>query len=262
MESAVIHGYGTVGKATDLALDIPYHHDIEGGNITLDNSAKLRYHFVCIPTPFDGYGYDTSALYDLVCYLVTHGGTPKVFIIRSTVLPKTCRALMRTFRISGVVHVPEFLTESTWEEDAKYPEQIVVGSDTESYQNEVVGIFSVALPGIPIVKTDTITAELIKCARNAFFSTKVVFANEMYEVAQRIGADYGVVRDALYRNEWIGENHLDAVFQRPSWDAPRRGLHGKCLPKDLKALAAFSGSELLKVVEELNERYIKEGTNG
>jgi len=263
LKDAVVHGYGVLGKATARAFNIKHWQDPNGGNTTLAESAKYRYHFICVPTPFDRFtGYDNRAIGDII-YAMTHNdGRDVILIIRSTILPGTCRHLMKNFRTPAIVHIPEFLTESDWEHDTDFPDQIVVGCDSFNTRSEVVLLYHDyyhSYDNIPIVPTDTITAELIKCAHNAFFSTKVIFANEMYELAQKAGADYDTIRDALYRSKWIGGNHLDVNFQRPSWDAPRRGLHGKCLPKDLKALADFSESKLLKVVEELNEELVKEG---
>lgn len=261
LEDAVVHGYGVLGKATARAFNIKHWQDPNGGNTTLEESAKYRCQWICLPTPNLRSGvYDLAAIYDTLLAVDSYGAgqgcTDHIFIIRSTILPGTCSNLARCLRVGPIVHVPEFLTESDWERDTDFPDQIIVGGDDDGSRDEVVGIFRDRYDyKVFIVPTDTITAELIKCAHNAFFSTKVVFANEVYEMAERVGADYDTIRDALYRSKWIGENHLDAVFQRPSWDKPRRGLHGKCLPKDLKALLSWSNSDLLEIVDLLNERY-------
>jgi len=264
LKDAVVHGYGMVGRATARALNIKHWQDPNGGNTTLEEAAQYHYQFICIPTYNLPNGlYDLAGMYNILVAIAGQGCTNHVFIIRSTVLPGTCSSLARYLRVGPIVHVPEFLTESDWERDTDFPDQIVVGCDNPPTRAEMVMLYHNyyhSYDNVPIMPTDTVTAELIKCAHNAFFSTKVIFANEMYELAQRVGADYDTIRDALYRSKWIGGNHFDAVFQRPSWDKPRRGLHGKCLPKDLRALLAWSDSDLLEVVDLLNERYIKMGS--
>ena len=262
MIDAVVHGFGVVGRATAYALGIDRYNDLTGGNVTVEESAKYRYQFVCIPTPFVSGGYYTGGIIDLIKQI----NGDNVFIIRSTVLPGTCHEIAEITGKMAVVHMPEFLTESTAFRDSVYPDQIIVGCDDTEIRSEVIALvrgryfhFRPDDRVPPIIGVGVVTAELIKCATNAFYSMKVIFANEVFELAQRVGADYDDVKDALYRHKWIGENHLDVNFKRPSWDAPRRGLHGKCLPKDLKALTSFSGSKLLKVVEELNEGLVKEG---
>ena len=222
LKDAVVHGYGMVGKATARALNIKHWQDPNGGNTTLEEAAQYRYQFICVPTPnLRGGGYDIDAIVDLLDNI----NGDNIFIIRSTILPGTCRDMATVTGKCAIVHVPEFLTESNWEYDMNFPDQIVVGADDEAVRDEVANIFDSVYGDLstPIIEVDTVTAELIKCAHNAFFSTKVIFANEMYELAQRVGADYDTIRDALYRSKWIGGNHLDAVFQRPSWDKPRRG---------------------------------------
>jgi len=85
----------------------------------------------------------------------------------------------------------------------------------------------------------------------------VIFANEIYEIAQKIGANYETINEALYKAKDIGKNHLSAWYLKEGWDKPKRGIHGKCLPKDLDALAEFSQSKLLKLVKQLNEVHKK-----
>lgn len=250
MENAVVYGWGMVGKATAHALGIKNFISRREASLSFKEAGEMRYHFICLPTLVDEMGrYKLEDIKTLIKQLQENAVGQHVYIIRSTVSPGTLRALQEHFGISCFVHVPEFLTEKTWKEDAEHPDIVVVGADQQNYRDDVVGIFRSRYKGVDIIETDSVTAELIKCARNAFYSTKVVFGNEIYDFAKTIGANYDVVREALYKSKWIGKNHLDVHH------GGYRGLGGKCLPKDLQALAEISNSKLLKTVEILDKTY-------
>jgi UDPglucose 6-dehydrogenase len=256
MNNAVVIGYGMVGKATAHAFGIKDYFSRHDATLTLEQASRLRYHFICLPTPNSPNGrYETEHIKDIIKQIVEYGGGQNVFILRSTVLPGTTKALCDSTGTKAIIHVPEFLSESTWQADAEHPDIIVIGGDRPNYREDVASIFRARYRGVDIFETDSVTSELIKCSRNALYSTKVIFANEIYEIAQTVGANYETIKQALYQSNWVGKNHLEVNYQRPDWNGSKRGLHGKCLPKDLTALAEFSGSKLLKTVLELNETY-------
>jgi UDPglucose 6-dehydrogenase len=253
--NAVVYGYGIVGKATAHAFGIKKYFSRSESNISLRDSSRLRYHFICLPTPFEGGRYNIDPIKKLIRQVLDYHGGQNIFIVRSTVLPGTIKQLCKTTGTEAIVHVPEFLSEVTAKKDAETPDLVVVGCDRPNYRRDVAGIFKARYRGVDILETDSITAELIKCSRNAFYSTKVLFASEIYEIAQRVGANYETVKNALYKSSWVGKNHLDVYYKRADWERARRGLHGKCLPKDLRALAEFSQSKLLKTVVKLDDEY-------
>lgn len=255
MINAVVYGYGTVGKSTANAFGIEKYFSRSKANITLGEASRCRYHFICLPTPLSGGRYDVEPIRDLIRQILSYEGGQNVFILRSTVLPGTTKALCSELGTEAIVHAPEFLSEITAEKDAKNPDLVVVGCDRPNYRKDVAGVFKARYKGVDIIETDSITAELIKCSRNAFYSTKVMFGNEIYEIAKRTQANYETVKQALYKSSWVGKNHLDVYYKRADWDKAKRGLHGKCLPKDLRALAEFSGSKLLKTIITLDDEY-------
>ena len=253
--NAVVYGHGTVGKATMHAFGIKNYFSRSDANISLGDAARLRYHFICLPTPLEGTRYQIEPIKSLITQLHDLSKGQSVFILRSTILPGTTKALVSATGTDAIVHAPEFLSEITSTQDAETPDLVVIGSDRKNYRDDVAGIFKARYKGVDIIETDSVTAELIKCSRNAFYSTKVLFANEIYEIAQRVGGNYETVKNALYKSSWIGKNHLDVYFKRADWEGARRGLHGKCLSKDIRALAEFSQSKLLKTVVGLDDEY-------
>ena len=65
---------------------------------------------------------------------------------------------------------------------------------------------------------------------NTWFSLKVAFANQMYDLCQKLETDYDIVRDGVAADKRIGRTHLEVVHKG------YRGYGGKCLPKDTRTL--------------------------
>jgi nucleotide sugar dehydrogenase len=249
-DKAFIIGNGTVGKATARALGIKSYYDLEGSNITLEEGSKKLFCFICLPTPTDEKGGQAKARLQIASYIeqLKEYGSRNIFVIRSTVIPGTCRALAEQYGVM-VVSNPEFLTEDRWEEDAIRPRMVVIGADDVPSKNAVVSLWKPVKSKIR-VETDTVTAETLKYAFNTFFVTKVVWANQLYDMCQKNGADYETIHKALHAHPEGSKNHFTIEHKEG------RGAGGKCLPKDLKAFAKYSGSKLLKLVDELNDDYL------
>jgi len=135
---------------------------------------------------------------------------------------------------------PEFLTEATAHIECRLPDLLVLGGDDVCLRDEVWCRFFRYVSVDNVVFTDTVTAEFIKYGINTFYATKVLFANALYDVAEKLGIEYDTVRDAMYARKWIGDNHLTVPWKG------KRGINGKCLPKDLAAFATFSGHEFFE----------------
>lgn len=250
MNKAAVLGYGVVGKATALAFGIDKHYDIkpELSNITLEEVAKLRYLFICLPTPTVNGLQDNQAIRDLIRKLESLGCTG-LYIIRSTVLPTTADGIMIELGMDRIISNPEFLTQDKWEEDAKHPELVVIGTHIKKYADEVAAIYEGRYKYLKPLITDNITAELTKYAFNTFFVTKVVFANEIFDFAEKVGANYEFIKNRLLEHPWGSKNHFEI------WHKGGRGAKGNCLPKDLEAFTTLSNSLFFQVVKELNARF-------
>ncbi len=249
MDSFVI-GHGFVGKATMKALNISHFFSRSESNISLEEGAKKQFCFICLPTPTDREGQQTEGrkvIHDYIAQMKDYG-TRCIFVIRSTVLPGTCRALSEELGVM-VASNPEFLSEETWEEDAVKPRILVIGADSPAVSIPLVDAWKNTKCKIRIT-TDTITAETLKYAFNMFMVTKVVYANQIYDICERVGANYKVIREALHEHPWGSKHHFKVMHKGG------RGAGGHCFPKDLKAFAKFSNSKLLQTMEELNNEYL------
>ena len=151
---------------------------------------------------------------------------------------------------------PEFLTEETADQDMSYPDRQIVGYTEKSH--DVAGDLIQLLPLAPFERILPATeAELVKYFGNTWFSVKVSFANQMYDICQALGADYDRMVEASAADKRIGRTHLNV------WHKGYRGYGGKCLPKDIKAFIQLANSKgvdlkLHKAAEYINEELMKQ----
>lgn len=251
MNNACVIGYGTVGKATAKAFGIDHYYSRTEKNIELEQAGNFKYIFICLPTPSlaDGSVYTVDIIKVIEEIIVNPKSENSIFIIRSTVPPGFNRELQRGFGIDRFVSNPEFLNEDTAFEDAKNPDLIVIGADNPEYAKQVEAIYVSRFRYRNLILTNSVTAELIKYGLNTFFATKVMFANELYDYAQKINANYEIVKEALQTHKWGSQNHFTIHYKG------KRGLHGKCLPKDTKAFAKLTRSPFFTMLVALNKQH-------
>ena len=96
-------------------------------------------------------------------------------------------------------------------------------------------MFRKAFPEIPIIKTGSNTAETVKYFTNCFLATKVIFANEMYDICNTADVDFDKVTEYALYDKRIGKSHL--MVPGPDGD---RGFGGHCFPKDVQAMIFFA----------------------
>jgi UDPglucose 6-dehydrogenase len=137
-----------------------------------------------------------------------------------------------------VVSNPEFLREGSAIYDSLNPDRIVIGSESAEattllkslyepiIERKPIAGIDPALKTVPVLVTDTTSAEMIKYAANSFLVTKVSFANEMANICDYVGADIKEVTAGIGLDSRIGEKFLRAGI----------GWGGSCFPKDMSAL--------------------------
>ena len=209
--------------------------------------------FVCVPTPYrKEKGFDLSYVED--AFQSIQG--EKIIVIKSTVLPGTTEMLQKKYPQHKVLLNPEFLTELTADQDMCYPDRQIIGYTKQSYN--IAGDVMAILPLAPFEKILPATeAELVKYFGNTWFSTKVIFANQLYDLCQKLGINYDRIMEAAAADKRIGRSHLEV------WHKGYRGYGGKCLPKDIKALIQFANGKgvdlkLHKIIEAINEELMRQ----
>ena len=133
---------------------------------------------------------------------------------------------------------PEFLTERTAVRDFKNPSRIVLGGDKQ-YVDTVERLYRKVFPSrlIEIIKTDAKTACFIKYFCNCFFAAKVSMMNEFRQLADVSGVNWDTALNGLISSGWVNPMHTMV----PGTDGDF-GFGGKCFPKDINALIAYSES--------------------
>lgn len=195
--------------------------------------------FLCVPTPMKKSGecdlsIIESALSEISKCVDSLRKDNYIVIIKSTIPPGTTERLGKIFSNLNIVFNPEFLTEANAVEDYKNQNRIIIGGERPG-TTKVKQIFSKAFPKVPIIKTSSTIAEMIKYVTNTFLATKVSFANEMYQICQGLNIDYDKVIEYARYDERLGNSH---------WGVPGPdgdfGYGGHCFPKDISALKYIS----------------------
>ena len=248
-----IVGQGYVGTA--LKEGMLQYYDVETFDINseLSTTKNIRdlvigttMSFVCVPTPMkkdgscdtsivEGVIKDIDAAHEWALSSMLNVGIAPVdkkfiVIIKSTVPPGTTNRLNKKYKNVQIVFNPEFLTEANFIEDFKNQDKIIIGGPRPA-STMVRQLFYKAFPNAKIIKTGSITAEMVKYVTNTFLATKVSFANEMYQICEKLNIDYDKVIEYATIDERLGKSH---------WSVPgpdgKLGFGGSCFPKDLNAI--------------------------
>jgi UDPglucose 6-dehydrogenase len=183
--------------------------------------------FLCVPTPQGEDGSADLSYVEAVAEEIADHLVPGAVVVNKSTVPVGTALLVE--RVTGrtditVVSNPEFLREGTAVQDSLHPDRVVVGADDPRAATRVGELF--ASTGAPLIVTDTVTAETIKYASNAFLATKLSFVNALAGLCESVGAD---VRDLILGLGY--DKRIGFEFLRPG-----PGWGGSCLPKDTSAL--------------------------
>lgn len=233
-----IIGYGYVGQALAYGFSTAELHVYdkykEGFESLPDVAKKSEFIFICLPTPMkEGNGeIDLSIIEDNIARLVRYtNNTNKVVIIKSTIIPGTTLKFIKKYPKTLFAFNPEFLTEANYLQDFVNSDRTIVGATNDQVSLRIVALYRQQFPNTPIFQTDPTTAEMIKYMSNCFLATKVIFANEMYDICKKLDIEYEEVKKMVVADHRIYDSHLDVTSTR--------GFGGKCFPKDLLALRSL-----------------------
>lgn len=229
-----------------------------------ENIGECDIVFIAVPTPTTPEGFDDSIVREVVSLV----GDGKIAVIKSTIIPGTTKSIQEQYPEKVVLHSPEFLREKTVSEDTANPTRNIIGIPKETVEfkeaaHTVLGV----LPKAPhTLVCSSKESELIKYIANSFLYTKVVYANLMYDLAEKIGADWQIIREGVITDPRIGESHFDPVHASGHTEKAGRGAGGHCFIKDFAALADFYeehvedslGKEVLRAMEGKNNHLLRE----
>ena len=247
-----IFGNGFVGSAVqfgfspstgcDCEVRVYDKNPLKSVDTIEDTVNKSDFIFLSVPTPSNK---DGSMNLDIVEQALqdiseVNERDDNVVLLRSTVVPGTTRKLQSKYTKLNIVFNPEFLTERSAKYDFINQSRIIVGGG-EGHAFEVgatADLFRWRFgDSVSIIETDWETAELIKYMSNCFFTTKISYMNEMYQLANKCEADWEVVLDGFFRDGRVGHSHMNV----PGHDG-KFGFGGSCFPKDIQAIIQFGES--------------------
>lgn len=257
-----IVGVGYLGGAQKYWFDKQkfdsffYDKHKEIGSLRDLNKAEII--FVCLPTPYieeENKGFDDSAIREVLKEIRGE----KIIVLRSTVLPGSTENYQRKFPQHKFLMNPEFLRAKTAIQDYLHPEKQIVGCTEKS--KDIASHILEILPKAPferIVRANE--AEMIKYFSNVFLANRVIFANQMYDLCRKVGADFETVKQCAGADSRIGQSHFDIFCDG------YRGYSGACLPKDTKAFIQFAEKlgvepKLFKTLEEINKELLDRNEN-
>ena len=236
-----IIGFGFVGKALKSSFNNKVNYKIIDPNLktNIDDLVPLSPNivFVCVPTPMNDDGTQNIKILKKVIDELEEKLKNTKIVIKSTVLPDYLNELSK--KNIKLVYNPEFLRESFANNVFINAKFILFGSTNDNYSNELSEFYKcfTNCKTNDYIKTDLLTASLVKYTINSYLASKVVFFNELFEVFSSLNHDVGWDNfiKILQMDPRIGSSHMEV----PGHDG-MKGFGGACFPKDINALYDFS----------------------
>ena len=144
--------------------------------------AKCDIVFIAVPTPTTPDGFDDGILKEVMSLI----GKGKIAVIKSTVILGMTESLQKENPDIKVIHSPEFLSESTAQDDADNPTRNIIGIPitNSEYKRAAKEILSI-LPDAPYSLVCTAReAEMVKYSHNISGYFQVILYNMLYVFAQ------------------------------------------------------------------------------
>jgi len=188
---------------------------------------------VAVGTPVDEYlTPKLRALVDVFKNIRPYLDPEQTIVIRSTVYPRTSRHIHRLLSKDGgawrVAYCPERIAQGYAIRELDELPQIVSGCSDEAVEH-ASALFALVAPRT--IRLEVEEAELAKLFTNAWRYIQFAAANQFYMIAQTIGVDFNVVREAMVAGYGRAASLPSAGFAA-----------GPCLLKDTMQLAAFNAN--------------------
>ena len=211
--------------------------------------------FICVGTPNkkNSMAVDLSYIFNVAKEISKFSKNKKIIVTKSTVPVGTGDMIekkLKNLKKFTVISNPEFLREGDAIRDFRYPDRIVIGSNS-AYAFKIMKNLYLPLinKGAKFFTTNRRGAELIKYAANAFLATKITFINERANLCEKTGINVEDISLGMGSDVRIGSRFLRA--------GPAYG--GSCFPKDTKGLVSIGDKvkidlSIVRSVIKSNER--------
>tara|TARA_B000000609_G_C24181938_1_gene359410 strand:+ start:1077 stop:1925 length:849 start_codon:yes stop_codon:yes gene_type:complete len=191
--------------------------------------------FVCLPTPMYEDGSCDLSIISNTIKSIKDIDPEKIVVIKSTVVPGTVQKLIDSYD-ENIIFNPEFLTEANAANDFEMQDRIILGGYGEALR-KCEEFFAHYFQNSKIILCSPTEAELVKYVTNTFLTTKVAYANEIYNICKILEVDFNNLSTIFTLDKRLGESH---------WSVPgpdgKYGYGGSCFPKDINALIYFANS--------------------
>lgn len=235
--------------------------------------------FIAVGTPFDGRHIDLSYVKRVASEIgsaLRNKNEYHAVVVKSTVVPGTTDGVVRPILEDaskkragidfGVGMNPEFLTEGVAVRDFMQPDRIVLGGMDDRTIEMLAQVYE-PFKGVPVVRTNNKTAEMIKYTSNAVLATMISFSNEIGNLCSSLGdIDVVEVMQGVHLAHYFtvrtpGDTGY-AAAPITSFLQAGCGFGGSCLPKDVSALIAHGEAAglpmpLLDAVIRINRKQPK-----
>jgi len=229
-----IIGLGAVGTANNNGFERVGHYVVGHDKRLLTDINDIidtKVVFICVPTPSLEDGKCDVSIVTSVIDELNEMNYDGVVAIRSTCYPGFTQSMIDKYKNLTITFVPEFLRERSATEDFIHNHNLLaVGTSNEEVFNIITHAHG-SLPKHTVQLTPT-EAELLKYYNNVYAAARVIFANIMYELCDKLDCDYSRIKNAYIKTGKATDMYLDV-------NEGMRGYGGMCLPKDTKAIAAL-----------------------
>jgi UDPglucose 6-dehydrogenase len=211
--------------------------------------------FICVGTPNKNksLSVDLSYVFNAAKEILKFSKNKKIIVTKSTVPVGTgdlIEKYLKNKKKFTVISNPEFLREGEAIRDFRYPDRIVVGSNSLYALKTMKNLYlPLVNKGAKFFTTNRRGAELIKYAANAFLATKITFINEIANLCEKTGINVEDISLGMGSDVRIGSR-----FLRPG---PAYG--GSCFPKDTKGLVSIG--DKVKIDLSIVKSVIKSNEN-
>lgn len=221
-----IIGFGHVGGAMhELFKDAVVYDKYKGiGSQEAINECDVA--FICVPTPMAADGScDTSIVEEVIEWCQC-----KCLILRSTVRVGFTKEMSEKYN-KEIVFQPEYYGETIAHPFANLSDRswLTFGGTQAGINLAIKAYQTVVNANVVIHQCSSDEAEMAKYMTNSFLALKVIYCNEMFDLCQKLGVNYNMVRELWTADPRIGQSHT-FVYE------DNRGFGGSCFPKDTQAI--------------------------
>ena len=210
--------------------------------------------FIVVPTPLSTYQqrFRNDALIEAVAAVGKVCKPGHLVVIVSTVMPGTMQTVIKPLLPVGTLlaYSPEFIALGSVIRNLLNPDWVLIGEDSPEAGDQLEEFYKrVCLNNPPIIRMNTINAEIAKLAQNCFVTTKISFANSLAEICENVpGGDARTVLKAIGHDQRVGAKAL----------MPGLGFGGPCFPRDNIAFQSFAkefgaGAPLAVATQAVNQ---------